>query len=234
MDLRGKGVFLTGGARGIGRGLMEALLSKGARVLFCDVNSATGKATEAELQEKFGAENVIFRECDVTNPEQLKAVDICVNNAAVLDESALEKMFAVNAMGQIRGSQLALEHMRRDRGGRGGLIINIQNSRMKEMGVRWRCFCPRATQTDFIKVKEGMVQDIEEYLSVCLQSVMKVSEVAEEFLKVVQDEENNDVIYLVQEGGKSRYVRRQLIDSDGVSNPLTVDNPQPAATSTKK
>ena len=27
-------------------------------------------------------------------------------------------------MGQIRGSQLALEHMRRDKGGRGGVIVN--------------------------------------------------------------------------------------------------------------
>ncbi|KAK7465159.1 hypothetical protein BaRGS_00037662, partial [Batillaria attramentaria] len=85
MDLSGKGVFLTGGARGLGRGMTEALLSKGA---------------------KFGA------------------VDICINNAGIIDERVWEKMFAVNTVAQIRGSQLALDHMRRDRGGRGGLIIN--------------------------------------------------------------------------------------------------------------
>lgn len=32
MNLSGKRVFLTGGARGIGRGISEALLSKGAMV----------------------------------------------------------------------------------------------------------------------------------------------------------------------------------------------------------
>lgn len=32
MELKDKGVFLTGGARGIGRGMTEALLAKGARV----------------------------------------------------------------------------------------------------------------------------------------------------------------------------------------------------------
>lgn len=32
MELKDKGVFLTGGARGLGRGMAEALLDKGARV----------------------------------------------------------------------------------------------------------------------------------------------------------------------------------------------------------
>lgn len=32
MDLRGKSVFLTGGARGLGRGIVEELLSLGAKV----------------------------------------------------------------------------------------------------------------------------------------------------------------------------------------------------------
>lgn len=32
MDPRGKGVFLTGGAQGLGRGIVEELLSLGAKV----------------------------------------------------------------------------------------------------------------------------------------------------------------------------------------------------------
>ena len=42
------------------------------QVLFCDVNAGTGKATEAELQKRYGADNVIFAQCDVTDAAQHK------------------------------------------------------------------------------------------------------------------------------------------------------------------
>ncbi|KAK7491388.1 hypothetical protein BaRGS_00017366 [Batillaria attramentaria] len=258
MDPCGKGVFLTGGARGIGRGLMEALLSKGAKVMFCDVRVETGKATEAELQQKFGADNVFFRECDVTD-SGFGAVDICVNNAGILDESNWEKTIEVNLTAQIRGSQLALDHMRRDRGGRGGLIINTvsgivalsvhfcpvymatkhgmigfmtswaKNPKMKDMGVRWRCFCPALTDTDLLKeandADSGKVEDFNAYQALCSVegAVMSVDETAQEFLKLFQDQDSDDAIFLVRHNGASGYVRRQLVDSDGVSNIVTVD-----------
>ncbi|KAK7474105.1 hypothetical protein BaRGS_00034634 [Batillaria attramentaria] len=201
MALQGKGVFLTGGARGIGRGMTEALLSKGCRVLFCDVLVEAGKATEAELQKKYGADNAIFRQCDVTDAEQLKetfqaavtqfgAVDICVNNAGILHEGMLDKVIDVNVTGLIRGSQLALEHMRRDRGGRGGVIVNVssigglapfyyfpiyiatkhaivgyttswaKNPRNSEMGVKWRVICPHSVKTDILNLTDDQVVDL--------------------------------------------------------------------------
>ncbi|KAK7478672.1 hypothetical protein BaRGS_00030057, partial [Batillaria attramentaria] len=135
MDLEGKGVFLTGGGRGVGRAMVEALLDKGARVLFCEINEDTGRATVTELQATYG-DRVLFKLCDVSDSKQLTeafqaavsafgAVDICVNNAAIANESSWEAMIAVNQTAQIRGSLLAYEHMRRDKGGRGGVIINV-------------------------------------------------------------------------------------------------------------
>lgn len=134
MDLRGKGVFLTGGAQGIGRAMVEELLKKGAWVLFVDVNETSGKATETELKEQYG-DNVSFKRCDLTNSSDLKdafqaavtrlgGVDVCVNNAGIGDESKWEMMIAINFNAQVSGSMLAYEHMRKDKGGRGGVIIN--------------------------------------------------------------------------------------------------------------
>ncbi|KAK7491387.1 hypothetical protein BaRGS_00017365 [Batillaria attramentaria] len=243
MDLSGKGVFLTGGARGIGRGLTEALLSKGAKVMFCDMRVETGKATEAELQKTFGA-------------DKFGAVDICVNNAGIMDESRWEKMTEVNVVAPIRVSQLALDHMRRDRGGRGGLIINTvselglssmhfcpaytaskhailgfttswaKNPTMKDMGVKWRCFCPKLTDTNLVnEIKDRMLEDLDGFLTMssAKDARMSVDETAQEFLKLVQDQGSDDVIYLVRKNGASGYVRRQLVDTDGVSNAVTVD-----------
>ncbi|KAK7089260.1 15-hydroxyprostaglandin dehydrogenase [NAD(+)]-like [Littorina saxatilis] len=135
MKLEGKGVFLTGGAMGIGRAVMELLLQSGARVLFCDVSEEVGSTTRQELWSTYPESDVIFVQCDVSNATQLTeafqravmefgAVEVCINNAAIMDERVWEKMIDINQVGVIRGSYLALEHMRRDKGGRGGVIIN--------------------------------------------------------------------------------------------------------------
>ncbi|XP_025078402.1 15-hydroxyprostaglandin dehydrogenase [NAD(+)]-like [Pomacea canaliculata] len=192
MDLRGKSVFLTGGARGLGRGIVEELLSLGAKVLFCDVNVEQGRVTEVELQKQYGADVVFFQEADVSDEEQHKAafaaavsklgvVDICVNNAGISDENSWEKVLEVNTGAYIRGSLLALKHMRRDLGGCGGVIINVasllglmpmatspvyaaskhavvgfttswaMSPDQKEHGVRWCCLCPGIFNSELLQ-----------------------------------------------------------------------------------
>ncbi|KAK7116852.1 15-hydroxyprostaglandin dehydrogenase [NAD(+)]-like [Littorina saxatilis] len=195
LEIGDKRVFVTGGASGIGRAIIEALLAKGAKVLFCDVNADAGKGLETELRKQYGADRVIFAQCDVTNAQQLEDVfqkavssfgglDVCVNNAGILDERIWETMLAINTTAQIRGCKLALDHMRRDKGGRGGVIINVASMagivaahyhpvytaskhavvgfslswathpKMGEMGVRWGCLCPGPVDTKLITVLE--------------------------------------------------------------------------------
>lgn len=47
--LRGKVAIATGGASGIGRGIVDAFVREGARVLFVDLDQAAGERTAAEL-----------------------------------------------------------------------------------------------------------------------------------------------------------------------------------------
>jgi len=83
--LEGRVAIVTGGADGIGRGIVERFRADGAQVLLADFDVATGKSAAAETGAHFFA-------CDVTNKDQVEAmvaeavakfgtVDILVNNA---------------------------------------------------------------------------------------------------------------------------------------------------------
>ncbi|KAK7465162.1 hypothetical protein BaRGS_00037665 [Batillaria attramentaria] len=96
------------------------------------------------------------------------------------------------------------------------------------MGLTWRCFCPDGTNTEFIPTEPDAVVDFAEYATDNCPDLMEVSEVKQVFLDML-DQDSDDVIFLVKKYGKSRFVRRQLVDSDGVSNPYTVDSPQQLA-----
>ncbi|GFN81548.1 15-hydroxyprostaglandin dehydrogenase [NAD(+)] [Plakobranchus ocellatus] len=147
--LKTKNVFLTGGACGLGKGFTDSLLAAAARVIFTDVNRTAAEATEKEFQDKYGKDNVKFIECDVTDGPKFEEtfqtaisflghVDLMVNNAGMMVESKWERMIDVNYKGVVRGTLMAVEHMRQDKGGKGGRIINISS----EAGLKEMIFMP--------------------------------------------------------------------------------------------
>ena len=82
-----KNVFITGGAQGIGRAIVNAFIAEGAQVAFCDSNKTEGE----KLSEESGA---TFFLVDVSHKEELEAcmnqllftwgdIDIIVNNVGV-------------------------------------------------------------------------------------------------------------------------------------------------------
>uniref|UniRef100_A0A0B7B865 15-hydroxyprostaglandin dehydrogenase [NAD(+)] n=1 Tax=Arion vulgaris TaxID=1028688 RepID=A0A0B7B865_9EUPU len=191
MDLSGKVVFITGGAQGLGKGFVEAVLERGAKVFFGDVNSTVGNATFEELKGRFSKQNVRFTAFDVTDHQQFKDafdlavstfghVDVLVNNAGIMNESKWQLQILINYTALVYGTQLATEHMRKDKGGRGGRVINIsstagiedyyfipvycgtkhavrsftsslaQSPLVEELGVEYGILCPDATATDLI------------------------------------------------------------------------------------
>ena len=70
-DLRGKVAVVTGGAGGIGRGIVEALLEEEARVVIADVEAPVLDATVAELVDRGDVRGV---RTDVSDPAAFEAL----------------------------------------------------------------------------------------------------------------------------------------------------------------
>ncbi|WP_435278701.1 SDR family NAD(P)-dependent oxidoreductase [Rhodococcus yananensis] len=83
MRLEGKVAIVTGGAGGIGRGIVHAFTKEGARVLFVDINDEAGRALEAELA---GAGK--FLDVDISTEE----------NAAVIVDAAIDAFGRVDVL----------------------------------------------------------------------------------------------------------------------------------------
>ena len=64
-ELLGKVAIVTGGASGIGAGIVEKFLTEGARVVIADVERERGE----ELAGKLGGD-VVFRSADVSTPNR--------------------------------------------------------------------------------------------------------------------------------------------------------------------
>jgi NAD(P)-dependent dehydrogenase (short-subunit alcohol dehydrogenase family) len=138
-ELTGKVAIVTGGASGIGRGMVERFVAEGARVVIADVAEDLG----AELAAALGSD-AFFRRTDVSDPEQVGTLvaaavekfgglDVMVNNAGVsgplrrlLDEDFedFQRIMAVNVLGVMAGTQAAGRHMAVNGG---GSIINVSS-----------------------------------------------------------------------------------------------------------
>lgn len=138
--LEGKVAVITGGASGIGAGIVARFAEEGAQVLLTDVQAEKGHA----LAEANGA---LFMRQDVREPDQWERVldhavsefgrlDILVNNAGIvgggpIDEGSLddfERVIGVNLTGTFLGCQKAIARMRQNPGGPGGVLINISST----------------------------------------------------------------------------------------------------------
>ncbi|XP_020383022.1 15-hydroxyprostaglandin dehydrogenase [NAD(+)]-like [Rhincodon typus] len=136
MEFQGKVALVTGAAQGIGKAIAEILLKNGAKVSLLDINVTTGEATKAAFAQSYGDENILFLQCDVTSENQLKdcfsktlekfqKLDIVCNNAGISDRENWENCLSVNLVSVIKGTYLGIQHMSKETGGKGGVIVNI-------------------------------------------------------------------------------------------------------------
>lgn len=147
--LEGKVAVVTGGARGIGRSIVEAFAAEGADVAVADVLPEGEAAPLLQVVERLGRRGLyvrtdVSREGEVRGMvgeviEALGRIDVLVNNAGVLSQSPLEQMpvkewdrvLGINLRGTFLCCRFALPHML----GRGeGRIINVA-SQLGQIGA---------------------------------------------------------------------------------------------------
>jgi 3-oxoacyl-[acyl-carrier protein] reductase len=140
MSLRNRVALVTGGSRGIGRGIAARLAKDGARVAIA-YRSNKAAAQQALRQMQTAGADCVAVETDISDParaEQLiqtvvdrfGRLDLLVNNVGdfrwgTLAESSLDdwkNIFISNLMTVVYVSRAALPHMRK---GRWGRIINM-------------------------------------------------------------------------------------------------------------
>ena len=142
-DLTGRHTLVTGGARGIGAGIAEALATAGAAVMIGDILDDLGRETADRIATAGGKTG--FVTLDVTNESTweeavgatvatLGGFDILVNNAGIeitalvidADPDDLRKMLDVNVVGVSLGIKHAFRTMRPGGlAGDGGAIVNV-------------------------------------------------------------------------------------------------------------
>lgn len=134
-------VLVTGGARGIGRGLVEHLAGAGWRVVFCDLDQDPGQ----RLQQRLG-DTVRYVQADVSREPEVRnlvaeaiaafgRLDSVINNAGLagphtgpveaLDLATWQRRLDVNLTGPFLVTKHAVPHLRRS----GGAIVNIASTR---------------------------------------------------------------------------------------------------------
>lgn len=138
MRLDKKAIFVTGGARGIGKSVATAFAEAGADLAIVDVDIEEAKKTAAELAENNGVKTIAIK-TDVTDPAQVDAMvkevvdtygkldvafcnaGICINVAA--EEMSFEqwkKVIDINLTGVFLTAQAAGKQMLKQ--GKGSII----------------------------------------------------------------------------------------------------------------
>lgn len=123
----GKVCLVTGGGGGLGKEISKQLLTRGAKVVICDINQGLLDATSKELSDQ-GA--LLTIQCDITSTESVEAMferivqthgqlDVLVNNAGLMDrfdpvgdleQNLWDKVIAVNLTAPYLLSKLAVRH----------------------------------------------------------------------------------------------------------------------------
>ena len=163
--LTGQVAAITGGARGIGRGMADAFLRQGMRVAIGDLDLAVAQETAQELGRGTVAVELnvtdrgsVERFADAVEAE-LGPIDVYVNNAGIMtlsplveeDDAAAQRMVDVNLHGVLFGMKVVLPRMiERNR----GHVVNVASQAGKFGFAGGATYC--ATKFAVVGLTEAM------------------------------------------------------------------------------
>jgi len=140
--LKGKGVLVSGGSRGIGKAAVIRFLEEDARVFFCGLEAGEVAETVRELNRPQSVDGMA---CNIAHPDEIEnlisraeaflgRIDILINNAGIAwEEPFLEitpehwdKIMNVNLRGMFLVGQAVARRMMADK--KGGAIVNMSST----------------------------------------------------------------------------------------------------------
>jgi len=168
-SLHGRVVAITGGGRGIGRAIAEALAAEGCRVAVGDLDAASAEATAAALRgEAAGLPLDVTDHAGFTTfldevERRLGPIDVLVNNAGIMpvgpldeeDDATAIRLLEINLHAVIHGTKQAIRRMK-PRGT--GHIVNIASSAGKTGFPNLATYC--ATKHGVVGLSEAVRSEL--------------------------------------------------------------------------
>lgn len=174
--IEGKSIIVTGGAQGLGEGIVRRLSDEGGRVAVADLNGAKAESVAADLRGKGG--EAIAVTVDVGDRAQVKAmvaqtvqafggVDVLFNNAGFnkpvpffdVDEDNFNSIIRVNTLGVLIGMQEAGRQMIAQE--RGGKIINTASIAGRQGYAEFAPYC--ASKAGVISLTQAAAREMGKY-----------------------------------------------------------------------
>ena len=170
MKHAGKVIVVTGGAKGIGRGIVERFVADGASAVIVDVDEAGAREVAAPLGDR-----ALVVRADVTREADLEAacaaarstfgrLDVMVNNVGIVQIKSLldstpeewRKILDVNVVSMFLGCKVAARHMIEL--GNGGVILNAASGAGRRGGKLVSAYC--ATKAAAINMTQSFALEL--------------------------------------------------------------------------